>query len=177
MPLTENAIKQIETAVTAVYTEVDEVLPANKTWEQADSELLAVYRNVIREQQNVSFLGAHKVKLLYRIKQAKSKGKITWGGVKIFGELDQMFHRYEAMIWVDRESWVCYPNSREAMVHHYASYLMWDDEKEKMTTISPDFSDFAAVVKAHGDWRQELRPLANTPLGGLLESAEGDEDE
>jgi hypothetical protein len=97
-----------------------------------------------------------RIKYLYREGKWSSNKRTTWAKAYKVSERDNFLHGYDFLIVVNREVWFTLDQkAREALIDHELSHCGISDNG--WCIWGHDLEDFAAVVRRHGAWSEDVR--------------------
>lgn len=139
--------------------DVLEVAVAGQVGRYCDApDVEAVARELIAEIPEHRHLATARIRYLFRAGTWASRGRLVLGRAAVLSERDQLLSGgYEAVVIVNRLAWQALSQeARRALVDHELSHLARDDEGD-LTLAGHDVEEFAAVIRRHGLWTEELR--------------------
>lgn len=100
-----------------------------------------------------------EARILYLFREGKwsSQDRTTWGKAVKVSDRDRYIHGYDFLVIINEEVWHELDEpAREALVDHELSHC---GQKENGTWCvwGHDLEDFAAVVRRHGLWNENVR--------------------
>jgi predicted metallopeptidase len=144
-------------------------------------EVEDVAREIIAE--NYPHLAGVDMRFVFNEKEPSSCGKALWGRARKITGLpahlagsDHDFFVLEIVYSVWKQ---LAPAKRKALVDHELAHF-WRDEdedgEEKLSLLPHDLEEFAAIVRRHGLWREDVKLMAEAIESAQTEMAFGVED-
>ena len=158
------------------------------TFREAEPWELEILRNLL-DYPEFRFLKGRKFKLLFRLKESKSKGRVVWGKCQALTGIHPYLHDYDFLIWLDGTFWGERADCRIALLHEQLCYcdLAGDIDKDEELTpaiFSPDVTGFNHNAARFGPWtenlksfQKQLRLFDTQEVAGALNKAYGKDSE
>lgn len=124
------------------------------------TEVEAVARELIRKVPEHEHLASARIRYLFRSGSLAHRGKAVYGRAIVLPERDRLLSGgYEAVIVISRQIWdLLQPAQRRALVDHELCHLTRNDDGD-LALAQHDVEEFAAVIRRHGLWTEELRAV------------------
>lgn len=135
----------------------------------ADPEVAQIARKVIADWHHDLL----NIPVLYMmVDDMKTRNKTVLAKIKKMSALEQALtwaeeeHNYELMLIVNETAWLAMSESQKvALLDHEFCHVVMEykeDGSQKLTMVGHDVEEFAAVIKRHGLWKQDLEDFGET---------------
>lgn len=164
-------------AKNTVFAEIPEAIQnKTKNFENADEETYRLKNQLIaKHSAHISHLAGIPIKILFSLKEKKSRGRSVLGTAKSFSEMDRLLHGWTFLITLDAKFWKENPDKREPLLFHELMHCDIDED-DKVSMRDHDIQEFDAVVRAYGNWSRDVESFTRAVQLNLLDAMNETED-
>lgn len=125
----------------------EKYIPAPEV-EKVAMELIAKYHPHLAEA---------KIAYVFKKDSWSKNGKWILGSAHKCSEKEKLLHGYDFIITINRDSWMLFTeDKREAVVDHELCHC-GKSEDGKYILVPHDIEDFAAVIRRHGLYKEDVK--------------------